>query len=308
MLTEQQLKDRRKGIGGSDMGILMGCSEDDSMAYSGGSLVKLYLSKVDPDYKSGVNNAMSVGNIIEEFIIKMFEAEYGWSVVRENQTRQSKTNPIMMANIDGYIPTVDAVLEVKNVDPSKQYMWGKEDSDEIPETYLYQCAHYAHVYNVQKVYLAAYFGGARFKVYLYERNMDLEKIMIERAEKFWNDHVVPKIPPVPSSYSDCTLLHQQSQAESCAVADEVIKSSIDELVYLQSQIKDMETKAEDLKTAICSSMAANEILTTIDGNKLATWKTQTANRIDTTKLKKDYPEIAKELTKESTSRVFRIAK
>ena len=47
MLTEKQLHDRRKGIGGSDIGIIMGCQEDTTEPYKK-SIVDIYLSKVDP--------------------------------------------------------------------------------------------------------------------------------------------------------------------------------------------------------------------------------------------------------------------
>ena len=116
MLTEKQLHDRRKGIGGSDIGIIMGCQEDTTAAFKGKSIVDVYLSKVDPLYENKINDSMAFGNHIEEFIVRMFETKTGWSVVRENATRKSTTHPILIGNIDGFIPTVNAVLEVKNVD------------------------------------------------------------------------------------------------------------------------------------------------------------------------------------------------
>ena len=308
MLTEKQLHDRRKGIGGSDIGIIMGCQEDTTAAFKGKSIVDIYLSKVDPLYENKINDSMAFGNHIEEFIVRMFETKTGWSVVRENATRKSTTHPILIGNIDGFIPTVNAVLEVKNVDPSKAWLWGEDGSDEIPEYYLYQCAHYAHVYNVQKVYIAAYFGGARFKIYLFERNMDLEKIIINKAEKFWADHVEKRVPPKPEDYEDCSKVYASSIAKSEHVADQDIQESINELISVQASIKDMSEKENSLKTKICSAMESNEILLSMNGDKLATWKTQTAKRIDTAKLKAEYPDIASAVTTESTSRVFRVSK
>lgn len=307
MLTDKQLLERRQGIGGSDIGVIMGCQEDDTAAYSK-SLADVYLSKVDPLYEQKSKQYMEFGNHIEEFIVRMFETKTGWSVVRENATRKSTTHPIMIGNIDGFIPTVNAVLEIKNVNPYRAYLWGADGTDEIPEYYLYQCAHYAHVYNVQKVYIAAYFGGADFKVFIYDRNMDFEKIIINKAEKFWADHVEKRIPPKPEDYEDCCKVYASSVAQSEYVADQDIQLAVNELSAVQQQIKEMTEQADKLKTMICSSMESNEILTSMQGHKLATWKTQTAKRIDTTRLKEEYPDIASTVTTESTSRVFRIAK
>lgn len=307
MLTEKQLHDRRKGIGGSDIGVIMGCQEDTTEPYKK-SIVDIYLSKVDPLYKNKTNRNKDFGNHIEEFIVREFETQTGWSVVREKSTRTSTTHPILIGNIDGFIPTVNAVLEVKNVNPFNAWMWGEDESDEIPEYYLYQCAHYAHVYNVQKVYIAAYFGGSRFKIYLFERNMDLEKIIINKAEKFWADHVEKRIPPKPEDYEDCGKVYASSIAQSEHVANQDIQESINELISVQASIKDMSEKENSLKTKICSAMESNEILLSMNGDKLATWKTQTAKRIDTDKLKAEYPDIASAVTTESTSRVFRVSK
>ncbi|MEG2789250.1 MAG: hypothetical protein RR942_15665 [Romboutsia sp.] len=42
------------------------------------------------------------------------------------------------------------------------------------------------------------------------------------------------------------------------------------------------------------------------GDRRITWKSQTRSSLDTKRLKKDYPEIAQEYMKSTTSRVFRI--
>lgn len=52
-------------------------------------------------------------------------------------------------------------------------------------------------------------------------------------------------------------------------------------------------------------MAENEILTFND-NPLVYWKTQRQNRVDTTLLKKEQPEIAMKYIKETTFRKFEI--
>lgn len=85
-------------------------------------------------------------------------------------------------------------------------------------------------------------------------------------------------------------------AEACA-----------ELETIGQQKKQLEAREDELKTQVMSAFGDAEEITYM-GKKLATWKNQTANRVDTTRLKKEMPDIAAQFTTSSESRVFRLTK
>lgn len=306
MLTEEQRIARRQGIGGSDIGAIIGLIDDSVATVGQFTAVDVYLSKVEEDYKRPENEAMAIGNIIEDFIIMMFERRTGCPVIREKNTRHSKTHPWLLANIDGFLPTENAILEVKNVDPSKEYLWGKEGTDEIPELYLLQCAHYAHVYDVDKVYIGAYFGGARFKIFVYKRNTKLEEYIVTAATRFWHEHILAKVPPAASGLEDYRKLYPEAKNTQPVIADDESIQMINKLLETQEMIKGLSKVESDIRAKVCQLLKDSESLISQQGQTLATWKNQVSNRVDTRALKELYPEVANNIIRQSHTRVLRI--
>lgn len=304
MLTPEQKQNRRSGLGGSDIGaVVLQYNPDFPLTYL--TPLEVYLSKVDEGYEKSTNNCMKFGNIIEEFLIRMFTEETGLEVITGHDTRYSDEHPHLLANIDGFIPSENAVLEIKNVDPSKAYLWGPEDSDEIPEAYLLQVAHYVHVYNADKAYIAAYFGGSRFKIYIYERNMDLETLIIDTSTRFWNEHVIKKNPPDPETYEEFCLIYKDEKSDKASYADSLDVSFIENFKRNEKKIKELKKENLKIKASICAGMKENGVL--MDQDKVvATWRSQKNHRIDTKLLREKYPDIAKELTVVSENRILRI--
>lgn len=304
MLTPEQKQERRNGLGGSDIGaVVLQYNYDFPLTYL--TPLEVYLSKVDDSYVKNTNNCMKFGNVIEEFLIKMFTEETGLEVTTGHDTKYSEEHPHLLANIDGFIPSENAVLEIKNVDPSKAYLWGPEDSDEIPEAYLLQVAHYVHVYNASKAYIAAYFGGSRFKIYVYERNMDLEGLLVKKSTRFWNEHVIKRIPPDPETYEEFRLIYKDEKPEGVSYADALDMSFIENLKKNEKTIRDLKKQNLKIKASICAGMKEKGILLD-NGKVIATWRSHKTNRIDTKRLREKYPEVAKELTVASETRILRI--
>lgn len=305
MLTPEQKQERRNGLGGSDIGaVVLQYNYDFPLTYL--TPLEVYLSKVDDSYVKNTNNCMKFGNIIEEFLIKMFTEETGLEVTTGHDTKYSEEHPHLLANIDGFIPSENAVLEIKNVDPSKAYLWGPEDSDEIPEAYLLQVAHYVHVYNADRAYIAAYFGGSRFKIYVYERNMDLEGLLVKESTRFWNEHVIKRIPPDPEKLEDYRNLYPVESSDDRVLADDITKDIIRVIKENMRRIKELEEENIKFKEHLCSQIKSDTTLIGDEGEVLATWKTQKTKRLDTEQFRKSYPDIAEEVTKMTQTRVLRI--
>lgn len=292
MLTAEQLEKRKLGIGGSD-----------AAAITGKNLYKtpleVYLNKmgIEIPLTPEQEERCYWGNIWEPIVLKEYEKRTGEISLPLNSDTahffkdHHETYPWMRANIDGYILNKNIIIECKSA-KYKDHHWGNPGTDEIPDSYLLQCAHYAIVYDAVRVDLAVLFGNNDFNIYHYNRNPALEEKLIEKEHIFWHEHVLKEIPPDPINLSDSNLLWPDSLSNS-KVATNDTYMTLCQYDHIKSKIKEMKKEADDLKLKVQIEMGESDTLVNANNEKLATWKTQP---------RKSY------FVKESSSRVFRLGK
>jgi predicted phage-related endonuclease len=95
---------------------------------------------------------------------------------------------------DGIVLDANRGLEIKTAG-WKSDDWGKPGSDEVPTHYLLQCCQYMAITNLPAWDLAVLFHGNKLEIYTIYRDQDIEHSILNAAQSFWNDYVVPKIPP-----------------------------------------------------------------------------------------------------------------
>lgn len=84
-----------------------------------------------------------------------------------------------------------------------------------------------------------------------------------------------------------------------------IIATLTELQEYNRIIEEAQAAADALKDRIKAHMGDSETL--IAGPYKVTWKAVTTNRIDSKALSKDYPELAEQYTRTSTTRRFLVA-
>lgn len=301
-LTLQQLKDRKHGIGGSDAAAILGLSKWKTP-------LDIFFDKTSEEVNEDekLSSSQEWGNILEPVIINKFEKETGLTCVIKNEKIIHPKHNFMLSNIDAFIPSENAILECKTADKMLASEWSLEGGDNIPDYYLIQCAHYAEVMNVKKVYIAVLIGGNDFRIYHYNANQQLQDVIVQKEEKFWNENVLKRIPPQPLSYQDCQNLWKQSK-NIVIESNQDIEEAFYKLKSLKEEIQSKEKEVESLQKDICSFMGEADTLITNNSEKLCTWKSQSAKRIDTNLLKVQNPEIYDKYLKESSFRVFRLNK
>ena len=166
MITEEQKEQRKLGIGGSDMPIILGLSNYKTP-------YQLYLEKKGILSTSDEMSPLQYwGNRLEGIIRDEF-ADRNKVIIETPNTLIHPFYDFMRANIDGYIREWESVLEVKC---SSQFManeWGDDGSDNIPMAYLVQVAHYCSVLNAPSAYIAVLIGGHDYRQYKYTRDFEL---------------------------------------------------------------------------------------------------------------------------------------
>jgi putative phage-type endonuclease len=138
----------REGIGGSDIGALMGKSPWKSPY----QLWAEKTGKLSDEIETSM--PMKLGTAFEPAIRQLFADENeGFLTVHETGTWQSVHNPVLKANPDGIIEWNDGNLGVLEIKFTRQY-W-----DELPEHYNLQVQHYLQVLGLERGIVVAVAGG-----------------------------------------------------------------------------------------------------------------------------------------------------
>jgi putative phage-type endonuclease len=298
MLTKEQLEQRKLGIGGSDVAAICGLSKWKTP-------LDVFLDKIgETEEEQNESEYAYWGNILENVVAEEFQKRTGLKVYEAEETFVHKDYPFMRANVDRMIEGEDAILECKTAKFAQE--WGQDGTDEMPAPYLLQVAHYLTVTQKSVAYVAVLIGGSDFRILKYTRNMELEAKIIEIEKEFWNKHVLEKFPPQAKSMGDILTLFPKSQRDKAIVANEVLEEKIYKLKELKEQMKPLEQEFENIKTELCAEIGDAEVVIDSVSGKLATFKTQESQRLDTTKLKNELPDIYQNYVKVSESRVFRL--
>ena len=92
-------------------------------------------------------------------------------------------------------------LEIKTGSEFLKKMWAGE---EVPDSYYTQCQWYMGVTGLN-YFLIIYMLGKEIKWKVIPRNDDDIKALREIGKDFWENHIVPKIPPVPAGPAPITM-------------------------------------------------------------------------------------------------------
>lgn len=303
MLTKKQIENRKSGIGGSDASIVAGLS-------SWKTPVELYLEKIgEREIEQIENERIYFGNLLEPVIREEYCRRTGHVVKTTDETFTHQDYPWMLAHVDGLIYSENAILECKTASAFVAKKWGIPGTDEIPEPYLMQCAHYAAVCNVDRVDIAVLIDNSDFRIYTYRRSPALERGIIEIESKFWNEHVLKRIPPEPINGSDSRTLWPEYEEGKVSIADDDDINSVHDLMIMRQQIKDLKDKEQSLLLKLQNKMRdSSTLIDQYTSNKLATWSNTKTTRINTKLLRENDPEIYEKYCSESTSRVFKLNK
>lgn len=281
MISDKERKERRKGIGGSDVAIILGLS-----SYK--TPYQLFLEKTGIITPSDVDSPVQEwGKRLEPVVRNKFAENHNIEVHAPKTDKKHSppcklikyglttfVHPIvnfLRGNVDGYIPEWNCVLETKC---SIQFMakeWGESGSDVIPMAYLVQVAHYCSCLNAKGAYIAVLIGGNDYREFYYQRDMELENQIIAAASDFWHA-VQNNIAPAPISFDDLKILYPQGLTEKQVNCNQEAREAWEILAETKIKQKELSTLENDYKFQLMEYMKDAECLTDEDGKPMATWK------------------------------------
>jgi predicted phage-related endonuclease len=254
-----------------------------------------------------MSEAAQWGILLEDTLAKVYEKKTGLKVEVEPNVIYHSKHKFLAANIDRWVDGKKYILECKTTGFMKSKQWGEEYTDQIPESYLCQVAHYAAVCDVPKIDIAVLIGGQDFRIYTYTRNREFEDKIIKIACNFWNNHVLKGIPPEAKSIYEVSALYPNAN-ETTVEADSEISQKIATLKELKAEEKNISEAIKKLQFEIQNFMKDADVLIDTNGECLATWK-NTKSRISFNSkfLQKEHAEIYDQCISEVPgSRVFLI--
>lgn len=187
-LTDEQKRLRRTGIGSSEIAAVAGISP-----YA--KPIDVWRSKVE-GLEIEETEPMRRGRLLEPALANWY-AETTGAALREIGTVRHKRSDIALATPDR-IATLDGaerVLEIKTASFRLAENWGDTGTDDVPSHYLLQAQWEMACADLPSADLAVLIGGDDFRVYHLIRDLELEAMLLQEAEKFWKDFVTTKRPP-----------------------------------------------------------------------------------------------------------------
>ncbi len=269
MSREQWLEERRKGIGSSDIGCLVGADP-----YRGP--LDVFLDKTGRNRDGIETRPMRLGRALEPIILAEFVEETGRDARLDGVLAVHPTVPIARATPDSRLVAEPSGVELKAPGFRQAGHWGRSWSNEYPEQYLAQCAWQMAVLDLDEWYLAALLGGQDFRVYRIHRDRELEEGLLEAAQRFWKDHVLADVAP-PLDASDAARRFVESRfpvsVKPTRGATPEEEAFIHELADARSRERAAEADFERIGNVLRESIGEAEAIE-LKGLAKLSWKSQ----------------------------------
>lgn len=239
------LEKRKTGLGGSDVAALFGKSP-------WASAHQIWLSKtgIDGGEKKEIEVHQELGLAKQQGLVEMYlRRRPGISVEVSPEQIQHPVHSFMIGNLDGLICDETGkpvgVLEIKTAGYQKAWQWGSEETDEVPEDYNLQVHHYMAVTGLRYAEIAVEIAGYQFRIYRIERNEELINIIIDRCKDFWENYVIPRVPPpIDGSKGAAKMLSAlyPDSEDREVVADENIDKLVRAFFETRRKLEDLEAE------------------------------------------------------------------
>jgi len=322
---QEWLKRRTNSIGGSEIGMIAGFSHYGSAVtvYNDklglvkrfeGNIHTEFGTRLEPLIRDWVQNDFFKATEIElktfEYPYMMVDKEYhflsanidGLGMVKDNWTyKENKDTGEIF-----YIPANEYFgLEIKT---GSEFLKGMWEGDEVPSNYYLQCQWYMMITGL-KYFMIIYLLGKEVKWKVIPRCEDDIKAIRNLSIDFWNNHIIPKIPPDVTGIKKETEQINEQQTLKDEVEVAITENKLEKYNDISEQIKKLETEKEVLKQHIFLEMENNKKGFSEDGEYKISRYEVSKDSIDTKKLKELYPITYADVFKNKTTFVnMRISK
>lgn len=293
MLTSEQKENRKAGLGGSDMPVVLGLSPWKSRR-------ELWAEKRGLAEETPPTPAMLRGIHLEPVAADLYAEQTGRKLRRSNLTRYHREHPFLLCHVDRMIVAENGkgpgVLEIKC---PGIHAFRKVQREGLSPAYLAQLAHNMMVTG-RSWGAFAIFSAERWEMIQFDVNLDRElaQLILEKGSEFWKA-VQDGTPVEDLETMDDAVVNALPAAEPSEIltmaspqwADAVRRLAEAKEIADEAAVIEAEAKAE------IQSIMEQAGATVVEGaGARVYWRTQAGREtFDHRRLARDYPEM--DLTK-----------
>lgn len=292
MNQDEWLKFRANGLGSSDAGAILGVNEYKTP-------LDVYLEKTGQAPQKESTLRMQFGLDVEPIIAGMFEQRTGLKTVNDFKIRTHPQYPFLIANLDRVIQGGErgtGILEIKTAGKAVQAKWESQDIP-ISQSYFIQIQHQMLVTGYQYGYFAilifGYSGVEDFHILEVQRDEKfIENILFPILFDFWNNHIIPRVPPEPKTINDVQILYPSPVEGKTLVATPEMVDKILRLKEVREALKPLEDEKKQIEDELKFEIADAEAIV-LGSETLATYKkSKDSLKFDTKRFEAENPELA----------------
>lgn len=293
---EEWLEERKKSLGGSDVGAVLGMS-----GYSSPYTVWAEKTGKLPPFEG--NEWTRLGNDLEDYVAKRFCEASGLKVVNDKATWRNDKYPHLHANFDRKVVGMKAGVECKLTSElnAKNYKNG-----EFPDRFYAQCVEYLCVTEFDRWFLVVLIYGKGIKIYqmtripndvvpewcessVYVEDGEIEALAKATAD-FW-EYVKSKTPPAvdgtESTTKTISTIFPDSNTETVNLF--AYEDSLKQYLAIGKQIKELKTLQNEMANKVKSFMS--EAGKGESQNYKVSWPTATKPTFDHKRFAEDHPDV-----------------
>ena len=268
---EQWLDERKKGVGSSEAGTIMGVNHFDTP-------YKLWRRKTGIDLPVEQNEAMEMGHHLEPAVATLFAA---------------RTGAVIKKSSEGDWLAVDTKREYLRVSPDRIYQYAGEkptkanqhileckttsvavDKDDIPVYWYCQLQYQMGVMGVKKGAVAwiSSYPRLNFGYKEFDFNPEFFKAMVEQLEVFWLINIQGGIAPDDINSEDSLIRNPTAKTGEVLQADANLLATYNALKQVNAEVKALEKTQTALEDDLKMAMGEAETLVSPTGEVMALWK------------------------------------
>lgn len=288
---ETWLRERRLGIGGSDVPALFGVDK-------WRTIQEVWLRKLNAMDEEESGEAAQWGHRLEGVVAQVFEERTGLKTMAPTDTLESAEYPWMRASIDRYVldehDVPFAVLEIK----TRSSFVYKEWEEGPPPDVVLQLMHYLIVTGYRTGYIAGLVGGQALKIHEVEYDEELAQRIVEAERAFWELVIAEEPPDGPlgslNGLIDEVTAHGVEEKKRQKLDNE-IASDLRAYLLLRQVVEDGLKQMQEIEARV--KLAMGNAGRGIVGNKVvATYLPKKVRELDAKRLQAERPLVAKQFT------------
>ena len=309
---DEWLAERKKSLGGSDMGAVLGMN-----SYT--SPMAVWMDKTGRLPEKEQTEWMRLGTDLEDYVAQRFCDASGLKVIKDNTTWRNDKYPHLHMNPDRRVVGQKAGFEAKIVSQlnEKKYRGG-----EFPDSYYAQVVTYLCVSEFDRWYLGALILGEGLRIYqmtripndtkpdwcvasVYVDDEEL-KALGNTAENFWTYVETDTPPPAdghPKTGEALFALYPNSNDSSIGIG--AFEKDLDDYFRLKEQLDNIASTIDGIANRIKAHLQECE---RGEGERYkVSWKTQCRKTFDVSRFSKEHPDVdLSAYYKSSSCRPFKV--